>query len=135
MKQKTNIPLEELRATVPAFIGGNLVLLAGCAIYGIFCGFDWRMFTGIIAGNIISAANFYLMGRSVERTIKRRNAKKAQFHANASYAVRYLGMFAALAVLLALKVVLIVPAVVPLFFPRIYYFINALRHKPEDENQ
>lgn len=132
MKKRENIPLKELLLMKNFFIIADLALLAGCIIYSIFTGFDWRVYFSVLVGNVVSVANFYLMGKGVEQTIRRKNGKKAQFYANASYAARYLGMFAVLAVFLWFRLIELIPSVVPLFFPKLYYLCYHIRHKGED---
>ena len=78
-------------------------------------------------------ANFLLIGYTAEIIVKARNPKRGQFLANFSYGARYVGIFAILALLLTFELISPFTAVIPLFFPRIYYIIAALRGKYDEE--
>ncbi len=124
MKKEKKIALDELKQMKFTFIAANVILLAGCAIYGFLVEMDWRMFTGAVTGNIVSLLNFYLLGVSAGSVVRSRSEKRAVTLANGLYAVRYLGMFAVLGLGMKFKIIAPIPALIPLFFPRIHYFIK-----------
>ena len=118
---------EELKAMLP-YIGAADALAA--VIAAIFCavsGFDWRLFSGLAVGNVLMLANFVLIGITVDKTVKCRDFRRARIMSSASYGLRYVGIFAVLAVLLTFDLISVVTAVIPLFYPKIYYtFFYAL---------
>lgn len=134
MKKKTeNIALDELLRMLPFVLAANAAVLAVLIAYGAFNGFEWRDFTGLAVGNVIFAANFLLIGVTSGSVLRRRNEKKAQQLANISYGVRYVGMFAVLSLLLILKVITPIPALMPLFYPRLYYTFYSIFTKGKDD--
>lgn len=132
-KKGKDIALEELRGMVPILLICNALLLIVC---GIFCWynaeFDWRLFSGVLLGNIVSVGNFYLLGVSASTVISARNEKRAQFLANGSYGIRYIGMFAVYAIALVAGVISPLPALAPLFFPRIHYLVKYIFFKEQE---
>ena len=79
------------------------------------------------------AANFIGIGITAETIVKAKNFKKGQFLGNLSYGIRYIGIFGILALFLTFVAVNPVSAIVPLFYPKIYYTFFYLR-KDEQEN-
>lgn len=134
MKKKENLAVTELKQMLPTIGLLNGIMLVVIGIYGLFKPIGWTVFTGAIVGNAIAISNFLLLGYTANKALERKQEKKARFTANLSYGSRYLGTFAVLAVCLMFKVIGIIPAVLPLFFPRIYYLIYYTFHKA-DENQ
>ena len=133
MKKQKNQAAAELRGMIPALIAFNIVMVVSITAIGFGVGFDYRLYTGLIAGNALMIANFLLIGYTAEIIVKARNPKRGQFLANFSYGARYVGIFAILALLLTFELISPFTAVIPLFFPRIYYIIAALRGKYDEE--
>ncbi len=116
------------------FNGGVLVV---CIILGILFGFDWRLYTGLVTGNLLMLINFVLIGFTVEKVVKCREFRRGRSMAAISYGLRYTGIFAVLAGLLTLKVISPVTAVIPLIYPKLYYsffYIKFIPHKEEQNN-
>ena len=124
---------EELRAMLPFIAVTDGAVLLASVLFGVFAGFDWRMFSGLAAGNLLMLANFVLIGYTVERTLRCRDFRRARSISSISYGLRYAGLFAALAGLLTINAINIVTALLPLFYPKIYYtFFYALTRGKDD---
>lgn len=125
---------EELKAMLPtaAVLNGAVILVS--VVIGLIYGFDWRVFSGLAAGNALMLANFILIGYTAEKTVKLRDFRRARFLGNLSYGLRYIGIFVILAALLTLDVIAVVTAVIPLFYPKVYYtFIYVRKHGKDEE--
>ncbi len=124
----------ELKEMAPYLMIFNAAAVVISVIAGFIWGFDWRVFTGLIAGNAVSVANFLLIGVTVEKVVRSKDFRRGRSIAGASYGLRYAGMFAVLAGLLYFKLVSPVTALIPLIFPRIYYtFFYVRLHKEDDQ--
>lgn len=127
MKRKPKNPaFEELKTMLPVALIVNGLVLIGISLYGIFEGITWRAITGLACGNILSAGNFILIGRTAVSTVAKANEKKGKFFANMSYGARYIGLFLLLAAGFTLKIIDMVPAFVPLFIPKLHYTFKYL---------
>ena len=133
MKKRKNQAAEELRQMLPFIVAADLVIAASIAVIGFSAGFDFRLYTGLLAGNALMIANMLLIGVTAGAIIKTRQQKRGQFLANLSYGLRYIGIFVILALLLTFKLISPFTAVIPLFYPRIYYTIEAFRGKYDEE--
>ncbi len=133
MKKRENIALGELKEMLPSIIAYNVIVILAVIIIGFFFGFDYRMYTGLLAGNILMAANFIIIGITAGAVARSRQFRKGQFLANMSYGARYIGIFVILALLLTFGLISPFTAVVPLFYPKIYYTIKALRGKYDEQ--
>ncbi len=132
MKLEKNPSVPELREMFPSVLAYNGVLLLTVTAIGAAFGFDWRLYTGLLAGNVLFAANFLLIGFTARTIAKTRDARRGRFLGNFSYGARYIGIFAVLALLLTFELISPFTAVIPLFYPRIYYTVQALRRKYDD---
>ena len=126
--------LGELKNMLPYILIFNGAALLVSIIIGIFYGFDWRIYSGLLVGNILMAANFIGIGITSEIIVKSKSFKKGQFLGNFSYGIRYIGIFVILAALLIFELINPVTAIIPLFYPKIYYTFFYLRLNKEDEN-
>ncbi len=123
----------ELKYMLPFILAANGAVAAACLVVGFISGFDWRVFSGLAVGNLLMAANFILIGHTVSRTVKCRDFRRARRIGTISYFLRYTGIFAVLALLLSFKLISVVTAVLPLFYPKIYYtFIYTLTRGKDD---
>ena len=125
--------LSELKRMLPYLLIFNGAVIVLSIVFGIIFGFDWRVYTGLVAGNILMAANFIGIGITAEIIVKAKNFKKGQFLGNFSYGVRYVGIFVILAALLTFELINPVTALIPLFYTKIYYTFFYLRLSKEDE--
>lgn len=124
---------EELKGMLPFIAAANGAVLLVSVIMGLIYGFDWRVFSGLAVGNALMLANFILIGYTAEKTVKLRDFRRARFIGNLSYGLRYIGLFVILAALLTLDVIAVVTAVIPLFYPKVYYTLIYVRKHGKDE--
>ncbi len=132
MKKRKNQAAEELREMLPFILTANLIIILSVIVIGFKTGFDYRLYTGLAVGNLLMAANFLIIGITAGAITRTRQQKRGQFLANFSYGARYIGIFIILALLLTFELISVFTAVIPLFFPRIYYTIQAFRGKYND---
>jgi hypothetical protein len=95
ISQGERIALEELRNMFPFFLVCNGIILITGGVYSFFESIDFGLFTGLLLGNIMSAANFYFIGYASGRLIQRKREGGAGGLASAAFALRFFGMFAA----------------------------------------
>jgi len=133
MKKRNNLAVDELKSMIPALILFNVVLLAGVITISIIFGFDYRLYSGFLVGNALMIGNFILIGVTAAAITRTRSFKRGQFLGNLSYGLRYIGIFVVLALLLTFDLISPFTAVIPLFFPRIFYTVEAFRGKYDDE--
>lgn len=129
-KKKESVTAKEIKALLPFFIGGLALILLICVPLMIGGIGDYTLITGAVAGTLIAFINFVLLGISAEKSLYM-GEKKSQLYMNGSYAVRYIGTFIILGVLMYLKLVNPVTALIPLFIPKIAYTVLALKEKSE----
>ncbi len=125
--------MRELKKMLPALMIYNGLLFVGITAVGFIAGFGWRLYTGAVVGNLLMVANFLLIGATANRILASRSSNKGRFYGNLSYGARYIGIFAVLALLLNFELISPFTAVIPLFYPKIYYTLDALLHKAEEE--
>lgn len=125
-----SLALGELRSMSPTFLmcdGLTLIVSGICGLAGL--NVDWRVLSGLVVGNAVTALNFFLIGVTAGYVIRRKNPEKAKRFSGVSYGARYVGMFIVFGALLCLRCVNPVTALVPLFFPKIHYTLTALSNK------
>ncbi|MCL2107870.1 MAG: ATP synthase subunit I [Oscillospiraceae bacterium] len=123
------IALEELKQMTPFFLIANGAVLLISGILGLFIKVDWGVFTGLLIGNIAAAVNFYLIGFTTGRAIRRRDTKRARSYFAFSYGMRMLGIFGVFAVLITFGLINPITAIAPLLYPSVYYKIRAVFNK------
>lgn len=133
MKKHKNLAVDELKEMIPLLLIFNGVLLAGIITISIIFGFDFRLYIGMLVGNALMIGNFLLIGITAGAISRTRQFKRGQFLGNLSYGLRYIGIFVILALFLTFDLISPFTAVIPLFFPRIFYTAEALRGKYDDE--
>lgn len=133
MSKKKNVASDELKDMLPSLIVYNLLLLVGITAIAFGVGFDWRLYTGLLVGNALMAGNFLLLGVTANSILTSRNQKKGQSLGNISYGLRYIGIFVILAFLLTYDLISPFTAVIPLFYPKIYYTLSGLRKSSDEE--
>ena len=125
MKRKPKNPAyDELREMLPTALLINGLIMVGIARYGIFDGLTWRAMSGLLIGDLLFAGNFILAGAGAISAVAKATAKQGKFFATFSYAARYIGLFACLALGLVLNIIDIIPAFLPLFIPKVHYTIR-----------
>lgn len=133
MNKRKNQAADELREMLPWLLAFNVVLLASVTAIGFGFSFDYRLYTGLLAGNVLMIANFLIIGITAGAITRTRQFKRGQFLANFSYGARYIGIFVILAALLTFDLISPFTAVIPLFFPKLYYTVSAFCGKYKDE--
>ncbi len=131
MKKKFNdsVTGKEFFALLPFYIG-CFVILCVISLVLLICKIsDYTLFTGAAAGTAVSMASFIAMGKSAEGLVYVKDSKKAQTKANVNYAIRYILTLLVLGVLMYFKLVNPITALIPLFVPKIAYFILAMKKK------
>lgn len=126
MSKKTNVINDELRSMLPWLLALNGVYFALLLVLFFAGGFDYSLLLGGIWGNLVGVGNFWLLGKSAESAVRRRDAKSARTYMNAMYCIRYLGIFLAMTAAAILSFISVITAAVPLFFPRIVITLKAL---------
>ena len=126
MSKKTNVINDELRSMLPWLLALNGVYFALLVVLFFAGGFDYSLFLGGIWGNLVGVGNFWLLGKSAESALRRRDAKSARTYMNTMYCIRYLGIFLAMTVAAILPFISVITAAVPLFFPRIVITLKTL---------
>lgn len=133
MKKRAALALKELDEMKMHLLLFNGAVIAVFIILGFIFGFDWRDYTALAAGNLLAAANFITIGITAEEIVRARNFKRGQFLGNLSYGLRYIGIFTVLALLLTFELINPLPAVIPLFYTKIYYTFFYMRLHREDD--
>lgn len=126
MAKKNDVTAAEMRSMLPWFLALNGVYFALLIVLFFAFGFDYSLLIGGVWGNIVSVLNFWLLGKTAEKAVRRSNAKSAQSYMNTMYCIRYLGLFLLMTAAAVLSFVNIAAAAVPLFFPRIIITIKTL---------
>lgn len=132
MKIKAAEAFTQLRTMAPFLLLFNGAALVIIIILGIFFGFQLNVFIGLIVGNLLMLMNFIGTGITAEAIVNCKSFKRGQFLGNLSYGIRYIGIFAVLALLLTFGAVNPVSAIIPLFYPKIYYTFFYLRRNEEE---
>ena len=129
MAIKKNDPIiQEMRSLLPYYLAVNGVYMAVILVLFFALGFDWTLITGAVYGNVICTANFFLMGVTAQKAV-RRSPKSAQAYMNTMYCMRYLGLFVTMTAAALLTFINLLAAAVPLLFPKIVITIRAFREK------
>ena len=91
---KKNQPIyEEMRSLSPYYLTMSGVYLTIAAVLCFAFGGDYSLPIGAMYGIILSALNFFLMGKSAQAALQKSSSKSAQTYMNVMYCVRYLGLF------------------------------------------
>ncbi|MCR4780529.1 MAG: ATP synthase subunit I [Ruminiclostridium sp.] len=133
MSGRASYAAAELKAMLPYLLAFNAAAVIVAVCVGLGFGFEWQVYTGLVTGNALMAANFLLIGVTADKIVKVRDFRRAKQLGSVSYALRYIGIFAILAGLLTIRVINPVSAVVPLFYPKIYYTFFYIRSEKEDK--
>lgn len=135
MKKHRNQAADELKKMLPMILTADLLIAVSVTMIGFLSGFDFRLYTGLAAGNVLMAANMLFIGTTAQAISRTRDPKRGQFLANFSYGARYVGMFVILALLLTFQLISPFTALIPLFFPKIYYTLRAFLDKGEEDTK
>ncbi len=125
MAEKNGITAQEMRGMLPWFLVVNAVYFALLLVLFFASGFDYTLLLGGVWGNFACVGNFWLMGRSAEKAL-RRSAKSAQSYMNTMYCLRYLGLFLTMTTAGVAPFMNLITAAVPLFFPKLIITLKGL---------
>ncbi|MCL1881675.1 MAG: hypothetical protein FWF76_05805 [Oscillospiraceae bacterium] len=116
-----------------------IVILAGVGYYTLFTELTefttatlLMFFGGLLLGNVASLGNFCFLGFKAARIIRSKNSRYAQIYSTGSFFIRYFGAFVLFGVLIRLNLINPITVVVPLFYPKIHYTIEAIFIKPPE---
>lgn len=123
--RKNDITGQEMCAMLPWFLSVNAVYFLLLLVLFFSTGLDPALLLGGVWGNAVCVGNFWLMGKSAERAV-RRSAKSAQSYMNTVYCLRYLGIFLAMTIAGIAPFLNLITAAVPLFFPKVILTIRTL---------
>lgn len=127
---KKNQPIyEEMRSLSPYYLTLSGIYIAIMTVLSIAFR-DYTLPIGALYGIIISALNFFILGKTAQNALKR-GAKSANTYMSAMYCVRYLGLFALLTIGALAPFISLIASVIPLFFPRISIMIRTLIRKED----
>ena len=135
MAKKTDITASEMRDMLPWFLAVNGAYFALLLVLFFAFGLDYSLLLGGVWGNLVGAGNFWLLGKSAEKAVRRRDAKSARSYMNTMYCIRYLGIFLAMTLAALLPFVSLIAAAVPLFFPRIIITLKTLWETRSDRSK
>lgn len=125
----------ELKGMLPYILIFDGAVTAVCVVIGLVSGFDWRLYTGLVVGNALMLANFLLIGYTAKKILQSRDFRRGKLMGNLSYGLRYIGIFVILAALLTFGLVSLPTAVIPLFYPKIYYTFFYLKTNSHEEDE
>lgn len=126
MAKKNDITVSEMRSLLPWFLAVNAVYFALLLVLFFADGFNYSLLLGGAWGNLVSIGNFFLMGRSAEKALRRNSGKSAQTYMNTMYCLRYLGLFLAMTAAALVPFIDLICAAVPLFFPKLVISVRGL---------
>lgn len=129
--RKTEIIIQEMRSLLPYYLAVNAVYFAVVLVIFFTAGYDFTLITGAVYGNIIGVLNFYILGKTAQRAV-RKSPKSAQTYMNAMYCIRYLGLFAAMTMAALVPFIELLTAVIPLLFVKFAITIRAVRERNKD---
>ncbi len=131
MLKKDSPAMLEIRSLLPYFLALNAVYFGVLTVLFFALGHNWTYFTGALYGDILCAANFYLLGLTAEKSLTKGSPKAAQTYMNTMYCLRYLGLFLAMTAAAVIPAVDLISALVPLFFPKLAITIRTFFDKKE----
>jgi len=132
MIMKKNEPIYlEMRSLAPYFLIVSGVYLCVTAVLCFAMGYDYTLPLGAIYGTAVAALNFFLLGKTVQKALKKRSEKAANTYMSTMYAVRYLGLFVLLTIGALASFISLITAIIPLFFPKIAIMIRAFKEREE----
>jgi hypothetical protein len=128
--EAVEIMLTELRKMLPSILIFNAITVIACIVYcAVVRDWDWRFATGLVLGNAATIGNFVFLGYKAARIIRRKDRRFAQVYSTVTFFVRYFGAFALFGFLIRFEIINPLTAVVPLFYPKLYYTLTAIMKK------
>lgn len=127
---KKNQPVyAEMRSLAPYYLVMSGIYLVIITILCCALGGDFSLPVGAVYGIVLSALNFFLLGKSAQAAIAKASEKSAQTYMNVMYCVRYLGLFGLLTAAALIPFINLIAAVIPLFFPRIAITVREIKNE------
>lgn len=121
---------KEMRSLAPYFLIISGVYLAAVLIL-CFAFRDYTLPIGAIYGTAVAVLNFFLLGKSAQKALKKRDEKSANTYMSTTYALRYIGLFALLTIGALAPFISLITMVIPLFFPKIAILIRTIKEREE----
>ncbi|MGN1110586.1 MAG: ATP synthase subunit I [Oscillospiraceae bacterium] len=129
---KKNEPIyQEMRSLSPYFLIISGVYLCVTLVLCFAMKFDYTLPVGAVYGTAVAALNFFLLGKTAQKALRKRNEKAANTYMSTMYAVRYLGLFAMLTLGALAPFISLITAIIPLFFPKLAIMIRTFIRKEE----
>ena len=119
MSKKEQPIYAEIRSLSPYYLVMSGIYLVIVTILCFAFGGDYSLPIGGVYGIILSALNFFLLGKSAQTAIGKSSPRSAQTYMNIMYCVRYLGLFGLLTVAALVPFINLIAAAIPLFFVRV----------------
>ena len=119
MSKKEQPIYTEMRSLSPYYLTMSGVYLAVLLVICFALGGEYSLPIGGVYGIVLSALNFFLLGKSAQTALGKSSPKSAQTYMNIMYCVRYLGLFALLTAAALIPFIHLIAAAIPLFFVRI----------------
>ncbi|MCL2086807.1 MAG: ATP synthase subunit I [Oscillospiraceae bacterium] len=118
---------EQMRKVIPFYLVSVGLMTAVCIIINVIWQFfDYRLYSGILIGSVLSLLNFYFMAMSCTKAVSvRASRKRAKVDVGVRFFVRHIALFFCLAICLSLDITSPVTLLPPLFFIRLYMVIKA----------
>lgn len=117
-----------MRSLSPYYLTMSGIYLITATILCFAFGGDYSLPIGAVYGIILSALNFFVMGKSAQAALQKGSSKSAQTYMNIMYCVRYLGLFGLLTVAAIVPFINLIAAAIPLFFVRIAITIREIKN-------
>lgn len=130
--KKTEIIVQEMRSLRPYYLVINGIYFAVVLILFFVMNYDYSLITGAVYGNVIAVLNFYLLGKTAQKAIRKPTPKSAQNYMNLMYCIRYLSLFAAMTIAALVPFINLLTAVIPLLFVKVAITIRAVLEKNND---
>lgn len=127
-KKRRGIALDETLRLIPWYI------LLDALVFALFAAVGAELLSvllGLAAGSAYALLNFYLLGMTVEKALKK-PPEKAKRYMTANYFIRYAALFAILAVFFLAGFLNPIAALVPFLYVKVIFLIKSFRKEGED---
>lgn len=121
---------QEMRSLAPYFSVLSGVYLVVVLVVCIAMK-DYTLPIGGVYGTAVAVLNFFLLGKSAQKALKKKDAKAANTYMSTTYALRYLGLFGLLTIGALAPFINLITAAIPLFFPKIAILMRTIKEKEE----
>lgn len=136
MPKKDQPVYAEMRALAPYYLTMSGIYLVIVTVLCIASGGDYSLPAGGVFGIVLSALNFFLLGKSAQTALGKSSPRSAQTYMNVMYCLRYLGLFGLLTLAALAPFINLIAAAIPLFFVRIAITIREIiKERAERSNK